>query len=268
MAASTGRIKGKKPLEIIWNNYNMAITALALLQFLSRSLLERRVSKPSFLPSVVIKEPMRSIKKSLFFNQINRPDRLCALTDGVYAIVLTLLVLDLKLPETPGLSEAKIIDDLVKQIPNFFSYVISFFVVAGLWIKHHIAIKPLTKCNERTFGLNLVHLLFVTLTPYTASLFGHYKEDPIVVLLFSGSIGLAAFSLHILHWHVVAKPEWYGEDAPEEWKHPNWLFAYPASIIALVSMSLAFISVTGAILVWVIFPLSLFAFTLLSRKPT
>ena len=38
MAASTGMIKGKKPLEIIWNNYNMAITALALLQFLSRFL--------------------------------------------------------------------------------------------------------------------------------------------------------------------------------------------------------------------------------------
>jgi uncharacterized membrane protein len=211
---------------------------------------------------------MRSRRKSLFFNQSNKPERLCALTDGVYAIVLTLLVLDLKIPETPGLSEAKIIDDLVEQIPNFFSYVISFFVVATLWIKHHMILKPLTKCNERTFGINLVHLLFVTITPYTASLFGHYKEDPIVVLLFSGSIGLAAFSLHILHWYVVGEPDWYGEDAPEEWKRPNWLFAYPASIIALISMSLAFISVTGAILVWVIFPLSFVLFRFLSREPT
>ena len=211
---------------------------------------------------------MRSMKKSLYFNQINRPDRLCALTDGVYAIVLTLLVLDLKIPETPGLSEAKIIDDLVRQIPNFFSYIISFFVVATLWIKHHFVIKPLKACNTITLGLNLVHLLFMTLTPYTASLFGHYKDDPIVVLLFSGSIGLAAFSLHILHWHVVAKPEWYGEDASEEWIHPNWLFAYPATIIGLISMSLAFISVTAAILVWVIFPLSFVLARLLSREPT
>ena len=211
---------------------------------------------------------MSNIRKSIFSNQSNRPDRLCALTDGVYAIVLTLLVLDLKIPHTPGLGEAKIIDDLVRQIPNFFSYVISFFVVATLWIKHHIVIKPLKKCNTITLGLNLVHLLFMTLTPYTASLFGHYKNDPIVVLLFSGSIGLAAFSLHILHWYVVAEPDWYGEDAPEEWKHPNWLVAYPAITISLISMSLAFISVTGAILVWAIFPLSLFAFTLLSREPT
>ena len=174
---------------------------------------------------------MKNIRKTLFFNQNTRLDRLCALTDGVYAIVLTLLVLDLKIPDTPGLGEAKIIDDLVKQIPNFFSYLVSFFVVGTLWIKHHMLLNPLTKCNEGTFGLNLVHLLFVTLTPYTASLFGHYEEDPIVVFLFSGSIGLAAFSLHILHWSVVDKPDWYGKDVAEEWKHPSWLMAYPATIL-------------------------------------
>ena len=204
---------------------------------------------------------MRSIREQLLFSQSTTRDRLCALTDGVYAIVLTLLVLDLKIPEAPGLSETKIIDDLMIQAPNFFSYFISFFVVATLWIKHHMIFNPLTKCNEGTFALNLVHLLFVTLTPYTASLFGHYEEDPIVVFLFSGSIGLAAFSMHILHWSVVRKPEWYGEDVPEEWRHPNWLVAYPATFLALFSMSLSFISVTGAILVWVIFPISMVLYT-------
>ena len=89
-----------------------------------------------------------------------------------------------------------------------------------------------------------------------------------MVLLFSGSIGLAAFSLHILHLYVVAKPEWYGKDAPEEWKHPHWLLAYPATSIALISMSLAFISVIGAILVWAMLPISLVLYTMLSREPT
>ncbi len=85
-----------------------------------------------------------------------------------------------------------------------------------------------------------------------------------VVFLFSGSIGLAALSLNLLHWYVVTKTEWYGEDATEEWKHPNWLVSYPAIIIALISMVLSFVSVTGAILVWMVFPVSLFLFTLLS----
>ena len=139
-------------------------------------------------------------------------------------------------------------------------------MVATLWIKHHILIKPLKKCNNITFVLNFIHLLFVTLTPYTASLFGHYKEDPMVVFLFSGSIGLAALSLNLLHGYVTSKKEWYGEDATEEWKHPNLLVSYPATIIALISMSLSFISVTGVILVWVIFPVSFVLFTLLSSE--
>ena len=218
---------------------------------------------PPFLPSVVLNAPMSSFRKSVLGNQQSYTlERLCALTDGVYAIVLTLLVLDLKVPETPGLSEAKIIDDLVAQMSNFFSYLISFFVVAFLWIKHHMVTKPLKKCNEVSFGLNFLHLLFVTLTPYTASLWGHYKEDPIVVFFFSGSIGLAAFSLHILHWYVVAKPEWYGEEVTEAWKHPSWLFTYPGTILALISMALAFISVTGAILVWIMLPVSFVLFRL------
>jgi uncharacterized membrane protein len=211
---------------------------------------------------------MSSIRKSLIFNQSATLERLCALTDGVYAIVLTLLVLNLKFPATPGLSEANIIDDLMKQIPNFFSYVISFILVATLWIKHHMLLRPLKQCDTITFSLNFVHLLFLTLTPYTASLFGHYGEDPMVVFLFSGSIGLAALSLHLLHWYVITQTEWYGEDATEEWKHPNWLVSYPAIIIALISMAFSFVSVTGAILVWVIFPLSLVLYTLLSREPT
>jgi len=80
---------------------------------------------------------MRSIGESLLFIQSHGMARLCALTDGVYAIVLTLLVLDLKIPDAPGLGEAKILDDLVIQIPTFPSCVIVFFVVATLWIKHN-----------------------------------------------------------------------------------------------------------------------------------
>jgi uncharacterized membrane protein len=204
---------------------------------------------------------MSSSDKDLHIKQTFLVERLCALTDGVYAVILTLLVLDLKIPHAPGLNETKILDDLVKQFPNFFSYFISFSVVATLWIKHHRLMRPLKECDTITLGLNFIHLLFMTLTPYTASLFGHYKEEPIVVLLFSGSIGLAALSLNLLHWYVAAKPEWYGEEISEEWKQPNWLVAYPASIIAVVSMALAYISVTGAILVWVILPVALFLFS-------
>jgi uncharacterized membrane protein len=80
-----------------------------------------------------------------FFAQTNSVDRLNAITDGVYAIVITILVLDLKIPEIPGLSEMELLADLRKQISNFIAYFISFIMVAFFWMRHHWVFKPLDK---------------------------------------------------------------------------------------------------------------------------
>ncbi len=197
---------------------------------------------------------MENFKGGIFLGQTTRLDRLYALTDGLYAIVITLLVLDLKIPEIPGLTEARLIEDLVRQLPNFLAYITSFFVVAFLRMRHHWLLKPLKDCDESTFWLQLSHLFFVSLTPFTASLLGHYEEDPIAVILFSGSIGLAGLSLLFLHRYVVTRDEWHGEDVTNEWTHPRWLAIYPGPIFALCSILLAFINLTGALLVWFFLP--------------
>ncbi len=198
---------------------------------------------------------MKNFREGIFGGQTSTLDRLCALTDGVYAIVITLLVLDLKIPEMPGLSEAQLVEDLIQQIPNFVSYTISFFVVAFLWMRHHWILKPLKTCDEKAFWINFVHILFLSVTPYTSSLFGHYEEDPIAVVLFSGNLGLAGLSLLLLHRYVLLKPEWHNESAEEGWTRPNWWTIYPGPIFALGSILLSFISITGAFLIWLLLPL-------------
>lgn len=95
--------------------------------------------------------------KGLFWGQTSSLERLRTLTDGIYAIVATLLVLDLKAPEIPGLTNATLIADLFKQIPNFIAYLISFAIVASLWMRNHWILEPLKKCDYTTFWLNLLH---------------------------------------------------------------------------------------------------------------
>jgi uncharacterized membrane protein len=197
---------------------------------------------------------MRNLRKGVFFGEMATTDRLCALTDGVYAIVITLLVLDLKIPETPGLSEAQLATDMVGQIPNFLAYFASFGVVAFLWMRNHWILKPLKECDERTFWINLIHLLFLTLTPYTASLLGHYPLDPLAVILFSGTLGLAGLLLLLLHRYVINKTEWQQEGTTKEWTNPNWWRAYPAPIFAAGSIFLSFINVQAAVALWLIIP--------------
>jgi uncharacterized membrane protein len=194
------------------------------------------------------------------FSQTNTLWRLSALTDGVYAIVITLLVLDLHAPETPGLTEEQLLADLQEQIPNFIAYLISFFVVAYLWMSNHWILKPLEKCDYKTFWLNFAHLLFLTLIPFTASLVGRYQQDTIAVILFSASLGLAAFSLILLHRYAATKPEWRGENTIKEWTNPNWLVTYPATLFALGSILISFINVNVAIGLWLLLPVWLFLF--------
>ena len=192
--------------------------------------------------------------KGLFFGQTGSLERLLALTDGVYAIVLTLLVLDLKIPEGSGVGNAELMADLMHQMPNFIAYLISFLVIVIFWMRNHWILKPLTKGNETVFWLNLLHVFFLSLIPYTSSLVGHYEQDSLAVMIFSGSLGLCGLSLLFLHGYVVGRSEWLEETPTQAWTSPNWWIDYPAPFVALGSIGLAFINIHAALGIWLLAP--------------
>ncbi len=196
-----------------------------------------------------------SLRESLVGGQTSKTERLCALTDGVYAIVITLLVLDLKAPEAPDLTEAQLIRDMIERVPNFLSYLISFVIIAVFWIRHHAIFRFLERCDTTTVGLNFFHILLVSLTPYTASLFGQYEDDSLAVILFSGSVGLAGLSLLLMHRYVAKRPEWQSAETPQWWTAPNWFATYPGPLFALGSILIAFFNVTLAVAIWLFLPL-------------
>ena len=140
-------------------------------------------------------------------------ERICAFTDGVYAIVITLLVLELKAPEVPGLTNEQVLADLAKQSRVFLAYFISFFVVGWLWFRHHGIFKALEKSDNVVILINFIHLLFVSLIPYTASVAGRYAQDQLAVLMFFGNIGLSGLTVSLLKQYVLPKSEWQNHGA-------------------------------------------------------
>lgn len=195
------------------------------------------------------------MRKGLFWGQTSSLERLLALTDGIYAIVLTLLVLDLKILEAPVVSNAELMADLVHQIPNFIAYLISFLVIVIFWMRNHWILKPLTTGNETVFWLNLLHVFFLSLIPYTSSLVGHYEQDSLAVMIFSGSLGLSGLSLLFLHRYITTRTEWLGEIPSKAWTAPNWWMDYPAPFIAIGSICLAFINIPVALGIWLLAPM-------------
>ena len=191
----------------------------------------------------------------VFLKRAHTHERLYAITDGVYAFALTLLVLDLKAPEVPGITNPELAADLLRQAPNFVAYVISFLIVAFFWINHNRILQSVTRCDERALMINLVHLLFISLTPYAASLIGHYEGDRVATIVFSVTLGLASLSLNMLGFYVLAKKEWRTDEADGMWVTVPWWMVYAGPILALASIILSFVRIDVALLIWVLLPM-------------
>jgi len=178
-----------------------------------------------------------------------------ALSDGVYAFALTLLVLDLKAPEIPGVTNPELTADLLNQVPNFIAYIIGFLIVAFFWITHHRILQSVAKCDERALKFNLLHLLFISLTPYVASLIGHYEGDRIATIVFSADLGLASLSLDLLGFYVLGKQEWRVDETEGTLgTMPGWT-VYAGPILALVSILLSLVRPDVALLIWLLLPI-------------
>jgi uncharacterized membrane protein len=92
--------------------------------------------------------------------------RMEAFSDGVFAVAITLLVLDLHLPASDGHSVAYL---LAHQWPQYFAYVVSFMVIGIIWVNHHVIIDKLARVDRALLFLNLLLLLFVVLIPFPTS---------------------------------------------------------------------------------------------------
>ena len=139
--------------------------------------------------------------------------RLEAFSDGVFAVAITLLALDLTV-EGPG--HGPLLDQLYDKWPAFLAYLISFFMIGIVWVNHHALVRSITKADRLLLFLNLVLLLFVVLIPFATATEADYfpANDPdgqLAMVLYAGvflgmSIGFGAIFEWTLHGARVYQP--------------------------------------------------------------
>ena len=98
--------------------------------------------------------------------------RIQNLTDGIFAVAMTLLVLDIRL--APGLSRHLLGYGLIALTPRLYSYVVSFFVLALFWWTYHRIVALIARADDALVWWNVVFLFAVTLLPFTAYLLGAF----------------------------------------------------------------------------------------------
>jgi uncharacterized membrane protein len=112
--------------------------------------------------------------------------RIVAFSDGVFSIAITLLVLELKLPE--GLASGEIWSALGDQREQFLAYGISFAVIARFWLVHHSFFSEVKAFDSRLIGLNMLYLGFIVLIPFSSQVLGEYGGQLPAVVVYSANL--------------------------------------------------------------------------------
>jgi uncharacterized membrane protein len=134
-------------------------------------------------------------------------------SDGIFAIIVTLLVLELKVPHIRDHgSPAELAMALKALLPKLSSWIISFLMVCVIWVNHHRLFEKMRTITHRIFWLNALLLLLCSLIPFPTALIGDYPENPVALSVFGVALALMALSFYLLRKGMAANPEVLRED--------------------------------------------------------
>jgi uncharacterized membrane protein len=140
--------------------------------------------------------------------------RLEALSDGVFAIAMTLLVFNIKMPE--GLTRKSTNEEVLKALgsltPGFVAFGISFLILAAMWMSHHNVLHAVRKADRGIIWLNALYLAWVSLMPFSTSVYSVHLKTQAGLMVYWVNVFLAATSLALIWLHAVRKRKLLSEE--------------------------------------------------------
>ena len=177
--------------------------------------------------------------------------RVETLTDGVFAIVMTLLALELSLPIISVKAvDLELIPRLIELWPQFYSYILSFLLIGMLWNGHRVEFRYIKRSDGMLVMLTIIYLMFLTLLPFTTSLLGAYALNRLPLLIF-GINFIAILCSRIAIWrYAVGEHRLVDPDLSPKLIRTNTLIPLLAIIVAILNSLIAFISPLAAIIIY------------------
>jgi uncharacterized membrane protein len=111
--------------------------------------------------------------------------RIEALSDGLFAIVMTLLILEIKVPI--GASQNQLAAELAKEAPSWITFAVTFLLASFFWVDQHRVLSALSKISSEALALNFLFLALVSVLPFSTSLWGHYLRNHLAISLYFGN---------------------------------------------------------------------------------
>ena len=195
------------------------------------------------------------------------PNRLEALTDGVFAIVMTLLVLEISVPEIAQSSlHAELPQRLLELWPKLLSYVISFIILGLFWYMHHHAFHYIKRSDSGLIWLNILFLMFIALIPFSTSVFGDYGTEQLPLIIYATNLMLALVMRVIIWTYATGKQRLVDRDISPRLVKWDKLSSIGMLLIFMLMIGVSFINVAAARSVFALLGVFGFALQFIIRR--
>ncbi|GAB2817324.1 TMEM175 family protein [Ferruginibacter profundus] len=160
-------------------------------------------------------------------------NRMEAFTDGVMAIIITIMVLEFKVPGNPAL------DSYLKMWPVFISYAVSFLFVGLNWASHHHLFQTVSKVNNKVLWINMLNLFILSFVPFATAAMGENAFKTITVTIYAGLLTLSVL-VYLVLVNALRKLHGKGSSFSNTFKgHKKTYVSLGLNLLAII------ISVTG-----------------------
>ena len=178
-------------------------------------------------------------------------ERLAFLVDGVFAITMTLLVLELRLPESGSVPLSQ---SLLAMLPRLYIYFIAFYSIANHWVVHQRMFRHITSADSKMLWLTILGLLFITLIPASTAIVGRFPAERLAAACFSVNSFLQGTTVWIF-WSYVSRhyKEFAVNSDPRTLEITSQVW-FVISMGWLVSILLSFINVYLTYASWILWP--------------
>lgn len=194
------------------------------------------------------------------------PDRVVTLTDGVFAIVITILVLEISVPS--GLGEQSLREALDEIGAELVAWVISFVIVGMYWVWHRDLFALVRYVNRDVVWLNLLFMLPAALIPFVASVLGEYPEEPLALHLYGSVLIATSLVRYLLYAYIMRRPELLWAPASIRGRRIGGMLAVAPIPVYLVAMSLASVAPQASLAAFLCVPaLYVLLTTILRQHP-
>lgn len=178
-------------------------------------------------------------------------DRVLAISDGVFAFAITLLVLDLVVPAlSPGASSVDLWEALSKEYISFFSYLLSFLIAGVWWNSHHRTFSHMRNSDGTLRWLNLLFLLWIALLPFFTKILDQYINLQIAVVLYATDQAAAGIFMTLMWWYASRNHRLIDKNMKNSTIRFVLLRDAIAPLFFIISMGISFISPGIAIYSW------------------